>query len=63
MPSSQSAQVGNPRRKRGGGKRKMNAYFQKMVQAKKTGAKSFDYKGKTYVGRSHAKLGMIYKKK
>jgi hypothetical protein len=48
--------------KKSGSKRKLNAYFQKMLQAKRTKASSFIYKGKKYVGRSHKRLGMIYKK-
>jgi len=43
--------------------RKMNEYFKKMVKAKKSGAKSFVYNGKTYVSKK-SKTGMlIYKKK
>jgi len=44
-------------------KRKMNDYFKKMTSAKKKGLKSFVYKGTTYVGKKHPRLGMIYKKK
>jgi hypothetical protein len=43
-------------------KRPLNLFFKKMLEAKKTKAKSFMYKGKKYVGRSHKRLGMIYKK-
>jgi len=43
-------------------KRPLNLFFKKMLAAKKTKAKSFMYKGKQYVGRSHKRLGMIYKK-
>ena len=43
-------------------KRKLNAYFKKMLEAKRTKATSFLYKGNKYVGRSHKRLGMIYKK-
>ena len=43
-------------------KRPLNAYFKKMLAAKKKGDKSFIYKGKKYVGRKHKNLGMIYKK-
>ena len=43
--------------------KKMNEVFKKMVKAKKSGAKSFVYNGKTYVGKKHTKLGMVYKKK
>ena len=41
----------------------MNEYFKKMNKARKSGAKSFAYKGKTYVSKK-SKTGMlIYKKK
>ena len=41
----------------------MNEYFRKMTAAKKSGAASFEYKGKTYVKKT-TKTGMIiYKKK
>ena len=50
-------------RKQKGGKRKLNAFFKAMLEAKKSKAKSFSYKGKTYVGKEHKRLGMIYKKK
>ena len=41
----------------------MNEFFQQMLSAKKSGAESFQYKGKTYV-KSTTKNGMIvYKKK
>jgi len=44
-------------------KRKMNEFFKKMTAAKKSGASSFTYKGKTYVSKK-TKTGMtIYKKK
>jgi hypothetical protein len=33
-----------------------------MLKAKKAGAASFKYKGKTYKGRKHHRLGMVYKK-
>jgi len=43
--------------------KKMNEFFKKMVKAKKSGAKSFTYKGKTYVSKK-SKTGMvIYKRK
>ncbi len=50
-------------KKKKGGKRKLNAFFKAMLDAKKSKAKSFSYKGKTYVGKEHKRLGMIYKKK
>ena len=43
-------------------KRKVNQFFKLMLAAKKSGAASFKYKGKTYKGRKHPRLGMIYKK-
>ncbi len=43
--------------------KEMNEYFKKMNAARKTGAKSFSYKGSTYVG-TKSKTGMlVYKKK
>ena len=59
-------QTGGKRRKtkkQKGGKRKLNAFFKAMLEAKNSKAKSFSYKGKTYVGKQHKRLGMIYKKK
>ena len=50
-------------RKQKGGKRKLNAFFKAMLEAKKSKAASFKYNGKTYVGKQHKRLGMIYKKK
>ena len=44
------------------GKRKLNEFFKVMLKAKKAGAASFKYKGKTYKGRKHHRLGMVYKK-
>ena len=41
----------------------MNLFFKTMLKAKKTKAKSFKYKGSTYVGKNHKLLGFIYKKK
>jgi|TARA_R110000824_G_scaffold144586_1_gene312558 hypothetical protein len=44
-------------------KRKMNDYFKAMLKAKRSNAKSFTYKGSTYVSKK-TKTGMlIYKKK
>lgn len=61
------AQDGGRRRKtakkaKKGGKRKLNEFFKVMLKAKKAGAASFKYKGKTYKGRKHHRLGMVYKK-
>jgi len=53
---------GKTAKKQKGGKRKLNAFFKAMLSAKKSKAKSFKYKGKTYKGRKHARLGMIYSK-
>ena len=44
-------------------KRPLNAYFKLMLEAKKTGAKSFKYKGKTYVAKKVKNLGVVYKRK
>ena len=51
-------------RKKGkkGKKRGLNGFFKLMLDAKKKGLASFKYKGKTYKGRKHNRLGMIYKK-
>jgi len=40
----------------------LNGFFKLMLNAKKKGLASFKYKGKTYKGRKHHRLGMIYKK-
>lgn len=47
---------------RKGKKRPLNAYFKLMLNAKKKGLASFKYKGKTYKGKKHHRLGMIYRK-
>ena len=44
-------------------KRKLNSFMVAMLAAKKSNAKSFKYNNKTYVGKKHPHLGMIYKKK
>ena len=50
------------RRKSRKGKRKMNAYFKLMLNAKRKKLSSFNYKGKRYVAKK-TKTGMtIYKK-
>ena len=43
-------------------KRKLNPFFKLMLDAKKKGLASFKYNGKTYKGKKHKRLGMIYKK-
>ena len=48
------------RKMSGGRSKKLNSYFKKMLAAKKTKARSFNYKGKKYVGKQHPKLGMVY---
>jgi len=50
-------------KKKRGKKRKLNKYFALMLAAKKKKLPSFKYNGKTYVGKKHNRLGMIYKKK
>ena len=54
---------GKKKKSQSGGKKQMNEYFTKMLKAKADGAPSFTYKGNTYVGKKHDKLGMVYKKK
>ena len=44
-------------------KKKMNDFFKAMLKAKRSKAKSFTYKGKTYVGKKTKTGMMIYKKK
>lgn len=44
-------------------KKKLNPYFKKMLAAKKANKASFEYNGKTYVGKKHPRLGMIYRAK
>ena len=48
--------------KKSGMKRPLNAFFKLMLAAKKSGAASFKYNGKTYKGKKHEKLGLIYRK-
>jgi hypothetical protein len=43
-------------------KRKVNEFFKMMIVAKKAGKPSFVYKGNTYKGTKHPRLGMVYKK-
>lgn len=43
-------------------KRKVNEYFKMMLAAKKANKPSFVYKGHTYKGTKHPRLGMVYKK-
>ena len=43
-------------------KKKLNGYFQAMLEAKKGGAESFEYKGNTYL-KNHTKNGMVVYKK
>jgi len=51
------------KRKKSMGKRKMNAYMVAKEKARKGGAASFEYKGKTYY-KKKTKTGMvIYSKK
>ena len=45
----------------------MNAFFKQMLAAKRAGKKEFTYtkkggKSQRYVGRKHARLGMVYRK-
>ena len=58
MPKSRK---NNRAKKRVSKKRPLNQFFKQMLAAKKAGLKSFQYKGKTYLGREHPKLGMVYR--
>ena len=49
-------------RKKKKSKKKLNEYFKLMLDAKKKNLPFFKYKGKTYKGKKHKRLGMIYKK-
>ena len=49
-------------KKKSSKKRKLNKFFALMLAAKKKGLKSFKYNGKTYKGKKHHRLGMIYKR-
>ena len=44
-------------------KRKINAYVVAKKRARKSGKKSFSYKGSTYVGKKKKTGMMVYKKK
>ena len=56
-----SSRTRRPSRKMSGGARKLNSYFKLMLKAKKGNKPSFKYNGKTYKGKSHPRLGMIYR--
>jgi len=45
------------------GTKKTNEFFETMLQAKREKAKSFQYNGKTYVGKKHKNLGLVYRRK
>ena len=60
---SKTARKSRKTKKKRGKKRKLNKYFALMLAAKKKKLPSFKYNGKTYVGKKHNRLGMIYKKK
>ena len=42
-------------------KKKLNEFFKVMLKAKRAGAASFKYKGKTYKGRKHHRLNGLQK--
>ena len=63
MVQRRSAKVKRRSTKRKGTKRKMNVFFSTMLKAKRSGAASFTYKNKTYVGSKHKHLGMVYRSK
>ena len=50
------------RRSVSGGKRKLNEYFKKMLEAKKHGDPQFTYKGKIYKReKTSGPLGYVYR--
>ena len=53
---------GKSNKKKSRKKRKLNKFFALMLDAKKKGLKSFKYNGKTYKGKKHHRLGLVYKK-
>ena len=59
---TRKARKGKGTKKKSRKKRKLNKFFALMLAAKKKGLKSFKYNGKTYKGKKHHRLGMIYKK-
>ena len=44
-------------------KRKLNAYFKLMTEAKKNKTESFEYNGNTYIRSKTQKGFIVYKKK
>ena len=60
---SKSVRKSRKTKKKRGKKRKLNKFFALMLAAKKKKLPSFKYNGKTYVGKKHNRLGMIYRKK
>jgi len=62
-PMAAMAAMAAPMKSVGKAKKPMNEYMTKLAAARKSGAKSFDYKGKTYVA-GKTKTGMVvYKAK
>lgn len=53
---------GKKTKKKSRKKRKLNKFFALMLAAKKKKLPSFKYNGKTYKGKKHHRLGMIYRK-
>lgn len=47
------------KQKGGSGKRKLNAFFKKMMDAKKSNASHFSYNNNTYVRKQNAR-GMVF---
>lgn len=43
-------------------KRPVNKFFKIMLHSKRNNIESFEYKGNTYKGKHHPRLGLIYKK-
>ena len=57
-----TSQKSAKRKSRRSRKRPLNAYFKKMLAAKKANKPSFEYNGSTYVGEIHERLGLIYRR-
>ena len=60
--SKRKSRKGKKTKKKTRKKRKLNKFFALMLAAKKKKLPSFKYNGKTYKGKKHHRLGMIYKK-
>ena len=60
---SSSRRSQSRKQKGGSGKRKLNAFFKKMMDAKKSNASQFSYNNNTYVRKQNARGMVFYAKK